>query len=180
MSAAAALVALPISAIVIWALLRSPLAYRLIAHPTGERWSEHATPTFGGVGIFAGLAAGILAATAVGDFHGREELLGILAGAMLLFLAGLIDDVYSLPAVVKLGAQFGAAAIALSTGLSVEIVGNDVLAVVIGVVWLVRMTNTFNLLDNMDGLAGSLAVIPATFFAIDAVTVHEERLLLVL
>jgi UDP-GlcNAc:undecaprenyl-phosphate/decaprenyl-phosphate GlcNAc-1-phosphate transferase len=180
MSAAAAVVALPISAIVIWALLRSTLAHRLVAHPTGERWSAHPTPTFGGVGIFAGLAGGVLAATAVGDFHGREELLGILAGATVLFLAGLIDDVYSLPAVVKLGAQFGAAAIALSTGLSVEIVGNNVIAAIIGLVWLVGMTNAFNLLDNMDGLAGSLAVIAATFFAIDAVTVHEERLLLVL
>src|SRR5580765_5689200 len=185
MSAAAALIALPISAVVIWALLRSPSAHRLITHrlvsqPSGERWSEHATPTFGGIGIFAGLAAGILAATAVGDFHGRAELLGVLAGATVLFLAGLIDDVYSLPAVVKLGAQFGAAAIALVMGLSVEIVGNDVIAAIIGVVWLVGMTNAFNLLDNMDGLAGSLAVIAATFFAIDAVTVHEERLLLVL
>jgi UDP-GlcNAc:undecaprenyl-phosphate GlcNAc-1-phosphate transferase len=180
MSAAAAVVALPISAIVIWALLRSSLAHRLIAHPTGERWSEHTTPTFGGVGIFAGLAGGILAAIAVGGFHGREELLGILAGAGLLFLAGLIDDVYSLPAIVKLGAQFGAAAIVLTTGLSVEIVGNDVIAAIVGVLWLVGMTNAFNLLDNMDGLAASLAVIAATFFAIDSVTVHEERLLLVL
>jgi UDP-GlcNAc:undecaprenyl-phosphate/decaprenyl-phosphate GlcNAc-1-phosphate transferase len=180
MSAAAAVVALPISAIVIWALLRSPLAHRLIAHPTGERWSEHTTPTFGGVGIFAGLAGGILAAIAVGGFHGREELLGILAGAGLLFLAGLIDDVYSLPVVVKLGAQFGAAAIVLTTGLSVEIVGNDVIAAILGVLWLVGMTNAFNLLDNMDGLAASLALIAATFFAIDSVTVHEERLLLVL
>jgi UDP-GlcNAc:undecaprenyl-phosphate/decaprenyl-phosphate GlcNAc-1-phosphate transferase len=180
MSAAAAVVALPISAIVIWALLRSPLAHRLVAHPTGERWSAHPTPTFGGVGLFAGLAGGILAAVAVGGFHGREELLGILAGAGLLFLAGLIDDVYSLPAIVKLGAQFGAAAIVLTTGLSVEIVGNDVVAAFLGVLWLVGMTNAFNLLDNMDGLAASLAVIAATFFAIDSVTVHEERLLLVL
>jgi UDP-GlcNAc:undecaprenyl-phosphate GlcNAc-1-phosphate transferase len=180
MSAAAAVVALPLSAIVIWVLLRSPLAHRLIAQPTGERWSEHPTPTFGGVGIFAGLAGGILAAVAVGGFDGRKELLGILAGAALLFLAGLIDDVYSLPAVVKLGAQFGAAVIVLVTGLSVEIVGNDVVAAILGLLWLVGMTNAFNLLDNMDGLAGTLAVIAATFFAIDAVTVHEERLLLVL
>ena len=54
------------------------------------------------------------------------------------------------------------------------------LAAVIGAVWLVGMTNAFNLLDNMDGLAGTLAAIAATFFAIDAVTVHKERLLLVL
>ena len=107
-------------------------------------------------------------------------MLGVLAGATVLFFAGLIDDVYSLPAVVKLGAQFGAAAIALVMGLSVEIVTSNVLAATLGVLWLVGMTNAFNLLDNMDGLAGSLAVIAATFFAIDAVTVHEERLLLVL
>jgi UDP-GlcNAc:undecaprenyl-phosphate GlcNAc-1-phosphate transferase len=181
MSAAAALIALPISAIVIWALLRSPLAHRrLMAHPTGERWSEHPTPTFGGIGIFLGLAAGIVAAVGIGGFAGRKELLGVLAGAALLFLAGLIDDIYALPAWVKLGAQFGAAAIALVMGLSVEIVSNDFLAAVLGLLWLVGMTNAFNLLDNMDGLAGSLAVIAATFFAIDAVTVHEERLLLVL
>ena len=42
------------------------------------------------------------------------------------------------------------------------------------------MTNAFNLLDNMDGLAGSLAVVAATFFAIDAVYLHKESLLLVL
>ena len=185
MSAAVAVVALPISAFAIWTLLRSQLggrlvAHRLVAEPTGERWSPHATPTFGGVGIFLGLACGIGAALAVGGFHGREELLGVLGGATLLFLAGLIDDVYALPAWLKLGAQFGAAAIVLSTGLSVEIVGNNVLAAAIGVLWLVGMTNAFNLLDNMDGLAGTLAVIAATFFAIDSVTVHEERLLLVL
>jgi UDP-GlcNAc:undecaprenyl-phosphate GlcNAc-1-phosphate transferase len=180
MSAVAAAVALPVSAGVIWALLRSPLAHRLIAHPTGERWSPHATPTFGGVGIFLGLAGGVGAALAVGGFHGREELLGVLGGAALLFLAGLVDDVFALPAIVKLGAQFGAAAIVLSTGLSVEIVSNNVLAVAIGVVWFVGITNAFNLLDNMDGLAGTLALIAATLFAIDSVTVHEERLLLVL
>jgi UDP-GlcNAc:undecaprenyl-phosphate GlcNAc-1-phosphate transferase len=180
MSAAAAAVAFPVSAFVIWALQRSPLAHRLIAHPTGERWSEQATPSFGGVGIFLGLAAGIVAAIAAGGVHAHKELLGVLAAAALLFVAGFVDDLRSLPVVVKLAAQFGAAAIVLSTGLSVQIVGNDVLAAAIGVVWLVGMTNAFNLLDNMDGLAGTLGVIGATFFAIDAVTVHEERLLLVL
>jgi UDP-GlcNAc:undecaprenyl-phosphate GlcNAc-1-phosphate transferase len=180
MSAAAAAVAFPVSVLVIWALLRSPVAHRLIAHPTGERWSGQATPTFGGVGLFVGLAAGVGAAVAAGGVHAHEELLGILAAAGLLFLAGLVDDVRSLPAVVKLAAQVGAAAIALATGLSVQIVGNDVLAVALGVVWLVGMTNALNLLDNMDGLAGTLAAVAATFFAIDAVTVHPERLLLVL
>jgi UDP-GlcNAc:undecaprenyl-phosphate GlcNAc-1-phosphate transferase len=168
-----------VAAFVIWSLLRSPVSRRLVAHPTGERWSEHPTPTFGGVGIFLGFAAGIALALATGGVHAHSELFGILGGAALLFVAGLIDDVYTLPAAVKLAAQFGAAGIALAGGLSVQIVSNDALATVIGLLWLVGMTNAFNLLDNMDGLAGTLAVIAAVFFAIDAVTVHEERLLLV-
>ena len=46
----------------------------------------------------------------------------------------------------------------------------------IGVVWLVGMTNAFNLLDNMDGLAATLAAIACAFFAIDAFTVHPSHL----
>jgi UDP-GlcNAc:undecaprenyl-phosphate GlcNAc-1-phosphate transferase len=181
MSAAAAAVALPVSALVVWALLRSSLAHRLIAKPTGERWSDQPTPTFGGIGLFLGLVAGVLAVVAAGGApHAHRELLGVVAGATLLFLVGLVDDVHSLPATVKLAAQGGAAAIALALGFSVEIVGNDALAAAIGVVWLVGMTNAFNLLDNMDGLAASLAAIAATLFAVDAVTVHPDRLVLVL
>ena len=179
-SAAAALVALPVCALVIWALLRSPLGNRLVAQPSGERWSEHPTPTFGGIGLYLGLAAGIGAAIAVGGVHAHKELLGVLGGAAILFVAGLVDDIYALPAWLKLAAQFGAAAVALVCGLNVEIVSNDFLAAALGVLWLVGMTNAFNLLDNMDGLAGTLALISATLFAIDALTVHEERLLLVL
>ena len=60
--------------------------------------------------------------------HAHGELLGVLGGAALLFVGRAVDDVYTLPALAKLAAQFGAAAIALSAGLSVEIVSNDVLA----------------------------------------------------
>src|SRR5581483_5021178 len=73
-----------------------------------------------------------------------------------------------------------AAAIVLSVGLRVQIVSNDVLAAAIAVVWLVGMTNAFNLLDNMDGLAASLAAIACVFFAVDAVTSHPSRTVLVL
>jgi len=68
----------------------------------------------------------------------------------------------------------------ISNGLTVEIIKNDWIAVPIAVLWLVGMTNAFNLLDNMDGIAATLAGIACAFFAIDAVTVHSDRLVLVL
>jgi UDP-GlcNAc:undecaprenyl-phosphate/decaprenyl-phosphate GlcNAc-1-phosphate transferase len=165
---------------VLWVLLRSPVGARLVAIPTGERWHDQPTPTFGGVGIFAGFAAGILCALATGAVEWSGELGGILAGTALLFGAGLLDDLRHLSVIAKLVAQIGAAVVVLASGLQVEIVGNDILAWAIGILWLVGITNAFNLLDNMDGLAATLAVVACAYFAIDAVTQHENETVLVL
>ena len=59
MSAVAAIVALPVAVAVVWALLRSPLRFRIVAAPSGDRWHEQITPSLGGIGIFVGLLAGI-------------------------------------------------------------------------------------------------------------------------
>jgi len=184
-SAAVTIAAFPVATIVLWTLLHSALGgralgERLVAVPTGERWHERATPSFGGVGIFFGFAAGILLAVAVGAVDASSEILGVLAGATLLFAAGLADDLWTLRPIAKLGAQFGAAAIVLASGLSVELVSNDVLAVALALVWLVGITNAFNLLDNMDGLAATLAAIACAYYALDAVTEHPNRVALVL
>jgi len=175
-----AIAAFPVTFAVLWALLRTPLGGRLIAHPSGERWHAETTPTFGGVGIFAGFAAGVGVALATGAVEWSGELGGILGGAALLFTAGLLDDLRHLSPLVKLAVQIGAAVIALASGLQVEIVGNDVLAWGIGILWLVGITNAFNLLDNMDGLAATLAVIACAYFAIDAVSEHPSETVLVL
>ena len=127
MSALAAAAALPAAAAVIWATLRTRLAGRVVAAPTGERWHTQTTPSLGGVGLFAGLVAGVALAVAVGAVHGSETLWGVLGGCGLLFAAGLADDLFAFPPLAKLGAQIGAAAIVLSTGLKVQIVSNDVL-----------------------------------------------------
>src|SRR3954453_23233721 len=180
MTAAAALVAYPVAALVLYLLLRSSIAARFVARPREDRWHKRATPYVGGIGIFAGFAAGILAAVADGAVTGsHEEVLGILVGCAVLFVAGLLDDVFGLPPVAKLAAQFGAAAIVLSSGLKVTIVSNHWLGLALATLWLVGLTNAFNMLDNMDGLAATLAAIAALFFAIDAATPHPNRAVLV-
>jgi UDP-GlcNAc:undecaprenyl-phosphate/decaprenyl-phosphate GlcNAc-1-phosphate transferase len=178
--ALAAIAALAASYAVITAALRSPLARRLSAAPRDDRWNERQTPLVGGLGIAAGLVLGSLLAVATGALEPSSELWGVLGGCGLLFLAGFVDDLYALPAWAKLGAQVGAAAIALTSGLTVELVASDWIAVPLGVLWLVGMTNAFNLLDNMDGLAATLAAIAAGYFALDAVTVHPNDTVLVL
>lgn len=180
MRTAAALVALPVSAAVIWGLLRSGLAAKVVARPRDDRWHRGTTSLLGGVGIFAGLAAGLAAAMAAGAVDPTSELIGIAGGCALLFVAGLVDDLVSLNAPAKLAAQGGAVALALLGGLRVEVVGNEALGLAIAVVWLVGMTNAFNLLDNMDGLAATLAGIACFFFALDAYLFDEAIAPLVL
>ena len=179
MSAVAAIVAFPVAAMTIWALLRNGLGGRLVATPSGDRWHEQETPLFGGVGIFLGLLAGVGACLLTGAIEPTWELAGIAGGAAIVFAFGLIDDLRSLPPPVKLAVQFGAAGVVLASGIRVELVENGVAATALGLLWLVAITNAFNLLDNMDGLAGSLAVVAAVFFAIDAVWIHDDDLLLV-
>jgi UDP-GlcNAc:undecaprenyl-phosphate/decaprenyl-phosphate GlcNAc-1-phosphate transferase len=179
-SVLAVIVALPAAAAVIAAVLRSSLARRLVARPSRDRWHERATPSVGGVGIFAGLLAGTGAALGAGALDPSAELFGILGGCAVLFLAGLADDRWSLGPVFKLGAQLAAVGLLFAGGITVEIVNHDVLAVAIAVVWLVAMTNAFNLLDNMDGFAATLAAIACGYFAIAAATVEDERIVLVL
>ncbi len=181
MSAAVTIAALPVAAVVLWVLLRSShVGERLVAHPTEERWHDAPTPTFGGVGIALGLFAGVGLALAVGVVDATGELLGILAGCAILLVAGLVDDVRHLSPLAKLAAQFGAAGVAVAAGLRVELIGNGVIATVVAIVWLVGITNAFNLLDNMDGLAATLAAVACGYFAVDAATAHENDVVLVL
>src|SRR6266545_6687455 len=130
----------------------------------------------GGIGIFAGLLAGTAAAVLVGYADSNRELLSIVGGCAILFVAGLLDDVFSFGVIPKLIAQTAASLLVIFNGLTISgLISDDLLAGAVAFVWLVGMTNAFNLLDNMDGLAATLAGIAAVLFAADAVTVHPNH-----
>ncbi|HZQ03339.1 MAG TPA: hypothetical protein VFA88_04885 [Gaiellaceae bacterium] len=171
---ALALVALPVTILALVGLRRSTLARRLVALPSRDRWHEQPTPILGGIGIFAGFSAGLWLPAAAGAFHPTKPLAGIYGGVALLFAAGLVDDLHHLRPLVKLALQCAAGGIVLATGTNVQLVHNHVVAGAIAMLWLVGLTNAFNLLDNMDGLAATLAAIAFTFFAIDAMTIHPS------
>ena len=178
--AVAALAALPASFLTIRGLLHTPAARRIVAAPQEDRWHTRSTPLLGGIGIMAGLLAAIGIGLAAGVIPTSEKLGGILGGCAIVFLAGLLDDVFHLSPLAKLTAQGAAAALVLLSGIRVEIVSSNVAATIIGLVWLIGMTNAFNLLDNMDGLAATLGAIACAFFAIDAFTVHPSHFVAVL
>src|SRR5437868_10250647 len=124
---------LPVTMLVIWALVRSPLAARVSAEPREDRWHRRPTPMVGGIGIFAGLVTGFLLAIAAGASPASRELLAIVGGCGVLFVAGLLDDLFSLGPLPKLAGQIGAAAIVIFNGVTISgLIRNDFLAGEIG------------------------------------------------
>lgn len=97
----------------------------------------------------------------------------ILAGATVIVLAGLIDDMYGMPAKIKLLIQILAAVIAIRGGVQIHFLTNPLseagmiylfngLSYAISLFWIVGITNTINLIDGLDGLASGVATIAAT------------------
>ena len=180
MSTITAVAAFPAALLAVWALLRTSLAQRLVSAPSTERWHDRPTPLLGGIGIFLGISVGLWLAIAVGAVTLDGGLAGVYGGIALLFVAGLVDDLHALPPLAKLAVQIAAAVLVVAAGTRVELVHSAVIAWPLALLWLVGMTNAFNLLDNMDGLAATLAGIAFSFFAIDAVTIHPNHTVLVL
>jgi UDP-GlcNAc:undecaprenyl-phosphate/decaprenyl-phosphate GlcNAc-1-phosphate transferase len=90
----------------------------------------------------------------------------ILIGAFLVFGIGLLDDLKPQPAAMKMFVQIAAAGVVMASGLLIERVtlGGQtwqlgVLSWPVTLVWIVGLTNAFNLIDGIDGLAAGIAVI---------------------
>jgi UDP-GlcNAc:undecaprenyl-phosphate GlcNAc-1-phosphate transferase len=102
----------------------------------------------------------------------------VLAGGLAMFVLGLVDDVKGLGPKIKLavqvavGAGLAASGIRLSTFLDAYSGGAFVQSVVT-VGWFVVVTNAFNLLDNMDGLAAGVAATAAGAFGVIALATGQ-------
>ncbi|MFN0020936.1 MAG: glycosyltransferase family 4 protein [Pirellulaceae bacterium] len=164
----------------------------LIDQPNAQR-KVHTSPTplGGGIGIWLGVvgtfAIGELmlvmalnvpaVANLVPDFA-REHLLGIAlqssklwillaAGTALMFL-GLFDDRKGLSWQVRIAVEFGVAAACVFFVKNLQLtafMNMPLLTGLLSVLWIVGLINSFNMLDNMDGLSGGVAAISASMLA---------------
>ena len=140
--------------VIAWAR-RSHWALRVIDRPNERSLHTIPTPRLGGLGIAAGSLPFM--------FASGDASLGVIAGcAAGLALVSFIDDVRSLPIVVRLPAHGAAALVAVLAFVSAESAGArawgwaESAAAVLAIAW---MANLYNFMDGSDGLAGGMAVI---------------------
>lgn len=89
----------------------------------------------------------------------------VMAGGLLLFVVGLVDDRKNLRPLVKLAFQILAGLILVAGGVTIKMFIPGVLSgAVLTIVWVVLISNAFNLLDNMNGLSAGVALVCAMSF----------------
>lgn len=147
-----------------------------LVDPCSERKVHvHPVPRIGGVAIVLAGALAMFATLAIFGTHAIERdargLATVIGGALAVHIVGLIDDVRPMRARWKLLAQIIIACSVFAAGLrvttlSLPFVGTVELGLVVGmlftVIWFVGITNAFNLIDGLDGLAAGAALFALT------------------
>ena len=133
----------------------------LVAKPKSDRWHKQPTAMLGGVAIWASVVVAYLAFVPSTPYGWV-----IIYSSTFLFLVGLLDDLIHTKPYQKLIGQILGAAFVIYYGLSLPWTNSHLLNMALTIFWLIGITNALNLLDNMDGLAGGIAVIASAFLAL--------------
>lgn len=157
------------------ALALTPLVRRFatrngtLDRPGGHKSHTSPIPYLGGVAILVAFSAAVAGAAVMGaEPRGVRELGLILGVGLVLSAVGLVDDLRGTSATLRFGLEGVAGAAVWWAGLGVTIFDSDPLNFFVTVLWVVGITNAFNLLDNMDGLSAGVAAIASGFFLLIA------------
>src|SRR5579859_4673936 len=146
----------------------------LVAVPTQERHLHSSPlPRLGGVAIFLSFSACMGLTVLWALYHPRmhatfsiHKLITILVPAALVFLLGVYDDIRGVGPYFKFSVQGIAATMLFMGGLRIVnipvVFGNSTLPWFVGlpltILWVLAITNAFNLIDGLDGLAAGSAL----------------------
>ncbi len=135
----------------------------LLDQPAARKAHATPIPLLGGVALYLAMAGTLVV---VSDTGFVREMVAVGVGATWMWLVGLWDDRKGVGSAVKLAAQVAAAAVVIAVGVHARLPIPTAANLLLTVLWLVGITNAFNLLDNMDGLAAGLATVAATTFVL--------------
>ena len=179
---------------------RLAIRWRILDHPSGRKSQKAPVPLLGGVAIVVTFYAVILGSLLllqpvrgfgsewlrvhIFDFLGqghRVRLTGIFAGGFLIFLLGVVDDLKALSPWLKLVGQLVAALVLVWSDMSLKVFSDtwasgwlaSILSTGMTIVWVILITNSLNLLDNMDGLSAGVSAIAGLSFFVCALHTEE-------
>jgi len=140
---------------------RGAIQFGIVDNPDGKlKNHREPVPYMGGIAIYLAFLLA-LAFT----FHFNKEALGLLLAGTIVLLLGLIDDLGVLKPWVKLAGQLVAVLVLVKSGIMIKLTFVPTyISIPLTFLWLVGMTNAFNIIDIMDGLSAGVAFIACLAF----------------
>ncbi len=159
-----------ITALIIPAWIRLCAKWKLFDKPDARKHHTATVPTMGGIAIFAGL---IISFFLFSIFENSSSMQFVIAAAFILFLTGFFDDLTDIPAKRKLLIQFITALIVTAGGIKIETLNGLfglhqiplVAQYALTTFLILFITNAYNFIDGIDGLAAMLGLIALSVFA---------------
>ncbi len=140
------------------------LAFKIgaVDKPDNRKVHKRIMPRLGGLAIYIAFMIAVVASMEM-----SWDIFGILLGGTVIVALGVADDVYQLPAKVKLLGQIVAAGILVAFDIRIEWVNNplggyfylDMLSIPFTIFWVISFINVVNLIDGLDGLAAGVSAI---------------------
>ncbi len=156
-------------------LVRIMISVGTLDHPGARSSHVVPTPKGGGVGIVAAFAVGMLVLYGGADRARIPDLpfLGFLAAGLCVAAISYADDLFDWPFIIKLGAQFTAAFVAMACGIAFRVVHLPWFGAIdlgwlgwpLTALWIVFATNAVNFIDGLNGLASGSVGIACVFLA---------------
>jgi len=171
---------------------------KLLAHRIGaidvpkdsRRVHKSPIPRLGGLAIFVGFIISVLFMAEI-----DVQIRGMLIGAVIIVILGVLDDIFTLKAYIKFLVQIIAALVAVYHEVVIEIFSNPfifgemggaefvylgALSIPITVIWIVGITNSVNLIDGLDGLAVGVSTISAVVMLTIALMVSYPNVAIIM
>lgn len=146
---------------------RKAPAYGALVPPRADRWHSVPTPSMGGIAIVLATAAGLLVALVTSGMAGdATNWTAVGVSALGMFAVGFFDDRLRLSPVAKLVSSLVVGAFLVFALAGAEPEGALPTAyTLVATIWFAGVCHSFNLLDNMDGLAAGVALLATGFLA---------------
>lgn len=183
--------AFSITHVLAWSMSYTGKRWGVVAKAGGRRQTEgdlRQVSKLGGVALFFGFTITAIVAQflPIPRFDDQEivRFAGLVLGGLLIFIIGILDDLFELSAVRLAIGQILAAGVAIMFQIFIETLNNPftaqqvdpwppLITITVTMLWLGLMMNTVNLMDGLDGLAGGVAFIAGTMLFINSAFVLE-------
>ncbi|MCS7230825.1 MAG: MraY family glycosyltransferase [Elusimicrobiota bacterium] len=157
-------------------VIKAANRFQILDYPSERKLHKEPTPRIGGISLYLAILISL-----VRNIQFRNEIIGLIIGGSIIFLVALLDDIFSLTALVRLIAQILASLIIVVFGFKITALPygfpfEGILETLITIIWFVGIINAVNFLDGIDGLVSGFGSFCALLFLVLSLLTGQKHI----